>query len=56
MTPKGAEKVLHTFDGTDGGYPAAGMIAGAAGTFYGTTSGGGAYSDGTVFRLATRQR
>ncbi|HEX3652195.1 MAG TPA: choice-of-anchor tandem repeat GloVer-containing protein [Rhizomicrobium sp.] len=51
VTPKGAMKILHAFDGNDGGYPFAGLIADAAGNFYGTTAGGGAESDGTVFKL-----
>jgi uncharacterized repeat protein (TIGR03803 family) len=42
ITPSGTEKVLHTFGAdTDGRNPAAGLID-VGGTFYGTTSGGGA--------------
>ena len=55
VTPKGAMKIVHTFDGNDGGYPFAGMVTDAAGNFYGTTAGGGAESDGTVFELTIRQ-
>jgi uncharacterized repeat protein (TIGR03803 family) len=45
------EKVLWSFgNGTDGQYPAAGLLD-ANGTFYGTTAGGGVYGDGTVFAL-----
>jgi uncharacterized repeat protein (TIGR03803 family) len=51
MTPNGAEKVLHTFGGDDGGYPFAGLVADGAGAFYGTTAGGGDYADGTIFKL-----
>jgi len=51
MKPKGAMKILHTFNGSDGGFPVAGMIMDAAGNFYGTTAGGGSDSDGTVFKL-----
>jgi len=45
--------VLYNFTGTggDGVNPSAGLVQGAAGAFYGTTSGGGNVSDGTVFRL-----
>src|SRR5580658_9658731 len=42
---------LHSFDGTDGGFPSAGLVQGTNGKFYGTTSGGGAYGDGTVFSI-----
>ena len=36
----------------DGSYPAAGLIQAADGSFYGTTSGGGSYGYGTVFKFA----
>jgi uncharacterized repeat protein (TIGR03803 family) len=47
------KKLLHTFNsnGTDGAYPAAGVIFDAAGNLYGTTSLGGTYAYGTVFEL-----
>ena len=46
------EKVLHSFsNGTDGGYPVAGLIFDAAGNLYGTTYRGGTYGCGTVFEL-----
>jgi hypothetical protein len=44
------ESVLHSFGGTDGAAPDDGMIAGKAGTFYGTTIFGG-IGGGTVFKL-----
>ncbi len=47
------EKLLYSF-GTvrmDGAYPQAGLILDNAGNLYGTTSGGGAYNEGTVFEL-----
>jgi uncharacterized repeat protein (TIGR03803 family) len=48
----GMETVLYSFgDAPDGAYPAAGVIEDSAGNFYGTTSGGGANSLGTVFKL-----
>jgi len=48
----GTETVLYTFTGgTDGGFPYAGLVRDAAGNLYGTTSGGGAYGEGTVFML-----
>jgi uncharacterized repeat protein (TIGR03803 family) len=43
--------VLHSFDNTDGGFPRAGLVQGTNGKFYGTTIGGGAYGDGTVFSM-----
>ncbi len=59
LTPKGHEKVLHTFaGGSDGAYPTAGLIFDAAGNLYGTTSQGGntgcskGAGCGTVFKLA----
>jgi uncharacterized repeat protein (TIGR03803 family) len=44
--------VLASFNGTSGAYPLGGLIADAAGDLFGTTTNGGAYSDGTVFELA----
>lgn len=45
--------VIHNFTGgTDGGNPLNGLVLGAGGYMYGTTSAGGAYNNGTVFRLA----
>jgi uncharacterized repeat protein (TIGR03803 family) len=53
MTPTGALNVLHSFTGgRDGTYPEAGLIADAAGNLSGTTYGGGASGQGTVFQLA----
>jgi uncharacterized repeat protein (TIGR03803 family) len=41
------------FSCTDGTSPDAGLVLGTNGTFYGTTSSGGAHNDGTVFSLST---
>jgi len=49
------ESVLHSFNGRNGQYPYAGLIFDAAGNLYGTTYGGGASADGTVFELAPNQ-
>jgi uncharacterized repeat protein (TIGR03803 family) len=42
---------LYSFTGSDGANPSAGLIADAAGNLYGTTAGGGASGQGTVFQL-----
>ena len=39
------------FDGTHGAFPAAGLIADAAGDLFGTTQTGGANLHGTVFEI-----
>ncbi|HEX3819424.1 MAG TPA: choice-of-anchor tandem repeat GloVer-containing protein [Candidatus Sulfotelmatobacter sp.] len=51
-----AEEVLHSFGGTDGMWPVAGLTVDAAGNLYGTTEIGGAFGTsvngyGTVFVL-----
>jgi len=53
VSPSGKETVLHTFTGSaDGGYPRAGLIHDSAGSLYGTTSTGGAFGNGVVFKLS----
>jgi uncharacterized repeat protein (TIGR03803 family) len=42
ITPSGALSTLHSFDLTDGSHPAAGLVQGTDGNFYGTTAQGGA--------------
>src|SRR5215472_13944033 len=52
LTPSGILNVLYSFTGgSDGALPWAGLIADAAGNLYGTTYGGGASGQGTVFQL-----
>jgi uncharacterized repeat protein (TIGR03803 family) len=47
------ESVLHSFtNGADGGVPGAGLIFDGTGNLYGTTTQGGAFGWGTVFKLA----
>jgi uncharacterized repeat protein (TIGR03803 family) len=42
---------LLSFAGADGSAPYAGLVQGADGNFYGTTDGGGANFDGTIFKV-----
>ncbi|HUB67519.1 MAG TPA: choice-of-anchor tandem repeat GloVer-containing protein, partial [Candidatus Methylacidiphilales bacterium] len=55
ITPQGTVTILHNFgDGSvpnDGGEPIASLVQGSDGNFYGTTYGGGASGDGTVFKM-----
>jgi len=48
-----AEKLttLHSFVGSEGQLPYAGLVMATDGQFYGTASGGGAYGFGTVFQM-----
>jgi uncharacterized repeat protein (TIGR03803 family) len=45
--------LLHSFSGTDGSYPYAGLVQSTGGSLFGTTSSGGAFSGGTVFKMST---
>jgi uncharacterized repeat protein (TIGR03803 family) len=52
LTPSGKETVLYRFTGTpDGENPYASVAFDAQGNLYGTTAGGGANDQGTVFEL-----
>jgi uncharacterized repeat protein (TIGR03803 family) len=52
MTSAGVVTILHSFSlAADGGYPAAALVQATDGSFYGTTSQGGASLAGTVFRI-----
>jgi uncharacterized repeat protein (TIGR03803 family) len=52
LAKDGTETVLYSFTGgQDGGTPAAGLIWDATGNLYSTTSSGGDYGYGTVFKL-----
>ena len=53
LTPSGTESVVYAFGAAaqDGADPSAGLIQDAAGNLYGTTTGGGAHGQGTVFRI-----
>lgn len=45
------ENLLYSFNGQDGGLPLAGLVLDSAGNLYGTTNGGGAYGNGSVFEI-----
>jgi uncharacterized repeat protein (TIGR03803 family) len=46
------ESVIHSFTGQpDGAYPSAGLVRDAKGNLYGTTYGGGAAGNGTVYEV-----
>src|SRR5215469_16741964 len=53
VTQSGTETVLHSFAAPpyDGIHPTGGLIADSAGNLYGTTSGGGVFFSGTIFKL-----
>lgn len=54
VTPSGSLTVLHVFEGFDGWHPAAGLVLGSDGLFYGDTRSRGSYfpNDGTLFSIA----
>src|SRR5215471_1109917 len=55
ITPMGKETVLLRFNKRQGGRcPYGGLIQDADGNLYGTTTYGGSFNDGTVFKLDTR--
>jgi uncharacterized repeat protein (TIGR03803 family) len=60
ITPNGKLTTLYNFcsqggsNCTDGITPLAGLVEAKDGSFYGTTSGGGANADGTVFRITAK--
>ncbi len=47
----GASSVLHSFDGTNGGGPGAGLTLATDGSFYGTTVYGGSASVGVLYKF-----
>jgi uncharacterized repeat protein (TIGR03803 family) len=54
ITSQGALTNLYSFTGgNDGANPAAGLVQGSDGNFYGTTSDGGTSNSGTVFQIGT---
>jgi len=54
MSTNGTLATLYSFSGgSDGGFPYAGVIQAGDGNLYGTTTGAGQFSDGTVFKITT---
>jgi len=55
ITPGGTLTTLYSFCSqsgcTDGASPSAGLVQATDGNFYGTTTGGGAIGDGTIFKI-----
>ena len=52
ITTGGGLTVIHSFNGSDGDFPAAGLTAGAAdGILYGTTAADGTYFNGTIYKV-----
>ena len=55
LSPNGTEKVLYSFgnaaDGTDGILPYAGLLADKSGNLFGAAYGGGAESNGAIFKV-----
>jgi uncharacterized repeat protein (TIGR03803 family) len=57
LTPPGikqhkwTETVLYSFSGSDGAKPVSGLVFDDAGNLYGTTTAGGAYGAGVVFKM-----
>ena len=50
--PASTFTLLYSFTGTSGAYPLAGLVIDSTGNVYGTTSEGGAYGEGTVFKVS----
>jgi len=54
ITTNGAFTILYTFTGgSDGSGPFAGLVQGTDGFLYGTTDGGGDFTNGTAFKIDT---
>jgi uncharacterized repeat protein (TIGR03803 family) len=51
ISPEGSLMIIYSFDGPTGALPYAGLVRDRSGMLYGTTSSGGVYQMGTVFRL-----
>jgi uncharacterized repeat protein (TIGR03803 family) len=51
ISTAGGLTVWHSFNGSDGDFPSAGLTMAADGTFFGTTADGGVCANGTIYRL-----
>jgi uncharacterized repeat protein (TIGR03803 family) len=52
LNASGMLSMLHSFNGgTDGSFPNGGLIRDRVGNLYGTTSSGGPFQDGAVYKL-----
>jgi uncharacterized repeat protein (TIGR03803 family) len=51
LAPDGTLATLHDFNGVDGRYVEAGLVEATDGSLYGTATLGGAFGEGTIFRL-----
>jgi uncharacterized repeat protein (TIGR03803 family) len=58
LTPKGVLSTVYSFCPqnycSDGEYPAGSLVQGPDGNFYGTTTSGGLYKKGTIFRVSSQ--
>lgn len=52
ITPDGKYAKVADFDGLSGGHPQGGLVNGNNGYLYGTTSEGGRWGAGTIFRIS----
>jgi uncharacterized repeat protein (TIGR03803 family) len=53
MTLEGSYRLLHKFNGKDGGGPRGGLVEATDGNLYGVTTIGGSENQGTVFKITT---
>jgi uncharacterized repeat protein (TIGR03803 family) len=51
LSPAGVITTLHSFNGADGQWPAAGLVLASNGTLYGATPAGGPARQGTIFSI-----
>ena len=51
LDASGNEAVLYSFNGNDGHFPSSSLVRDTAGNLYGTTSQGGTYDGGIVFKI-----
>ncbi len=54
ITPSGTLTTLHSFDGSDGAYPIAGLGLATSGKLYGITTYDGAHGGGTIFEITLK--